>query len=98
MPHLNLPGKDLNIDIGKLVDRGLNPQIQQMLDVLRVTGNSAVHPGQIDVDSPDVAESLFRLLNLIVELLIAIPEQVRDQYAQLPQGALDSIQKRDAKP
>ena len=38
-------GKKINDDIGELVSEGLSPKIQQALDLLRVIGNNAVHPG-----------------------------------------------------
>ena len=39
-------GNNLNEDIGNLVEQRLIPQsIQQALDVVRVVGNNAVHPG-----------------------------------------------------
>jgi hypothetical protein len=46
--HLGLKGKKLDDDIGTLVKNGLDGRIQKALDVVRVIGNQAVHPGQID--------------------------------------------------
>jgi endogenous inhibitor of DNA gyrase (YacG/DUF329 family) len=93
--HLGGSGKNLNDDIGLLVKRGLSPVIQQSLDVVRVVGNNAVHPGQIDTDNPEVVSSLFILINVIVESMIAVPAKIRELYASLPEGALTAIQKRD---
>lgn len=56
---------NLNAGIGNLVGEGLSPKVQKALDVVRVIGNSAVHPGQIDVtDDLDTVNQLFRLVNL----------------------------------
>jgi hypothetical protein len=49
MKDLNLKGKDLDADIGDLVKRGLDDRIKKALDVIRVIGNNAVHPGQMDL-------------------------------------------------
>ena len=96
--ELGQPGKKLNADIGKLVENGLDIRIQQALDAVRVIGNNAVHPGQIDLrDDRVVAESLFRLLNLIAEKMISEPKHVEEVYATLPEDALEAIERRDAK-
>eukprot|EP01031_Cornospumella_fuschlensis_P049643 gene49643-60771_t len=42
--NLGESGKDLNKDIGNLVSKGLLPDVQKALDVVRVIGNNAVHP------------------------------------------------------
>lgn len=55
-------GNNLNKDIGNLVQKGLSPRVQQALDIVRVTGNNAVHPGQIDTDDPEVVGQSFRAL------------------------------------
>jgi hypothetical protein len=45
MPHLDQPGKNLNADIAALVQKGLGTDLAKAMDVLRVVGNNAVHPG-----------------------------------------------------
>jgi Domain of unknown function (DUF4145) len=96
MPHLNAKEKNINASIGLLVTRGLDPKIQKALDVLRVIGNEAVHPGQIDLkDDKATALKLFDLVNIIVQALNTTPKQINSMFDSLPQGALDGIQKRD---
>lgn len=96
--ELGQPGKNINADIGELVKGGLDPRVQQALDAVRVIGNSAVHPGQIDLrDDRATAETLFRLLNLIVDKTISEPKHVAEVYASLPEGAVKAIEKRDGK-
>jgi Domain of unknown function (DUF4145) len=96
MAHLELKGKNLNDDIGALVKRGLDPRIQRALDVVRVIGNNAVHPGQIDLrDDKATAAKLFDLVNLIVEAMIAAPKHIQAMYEALPERVLAAIEKRD---
>lgn len=95
MVHLGQPGKNINSDIAALVTSGLQPQIQQALDVVRVTGNNAVHPGKIDADDVNVAAQLFPLLNIIVESQISFPARINEMYKALPAGSLTAIQARD---
>lgn len=93
--HLGEKGKNINDDIASLVGKGLPSVVQQSLDIVRVTGNDAVHPGQIDVDNPEIVSSLFELLNIIVEYMIAMPKRVSGIYSALPAQTLAAIQKRD---
>ena len=48
--QLGEKGKNINDDIKNLVKKGLSPQVQKSLDILRVTGNNAIHPGEINVE------------------------------------------------
>lgn len=95
--HLGGNGENINEDIKSLVKNGLPPKVQMALDIVRVTGNNAVHPGEIDTDDPKVVGSLFALVNLIVEYMITVPNQLTEMYAGLPPKALEAISKRDTK-
>jgi len=93
--HLGGTGDNLNQDIALLVRNGLPLQVQQALDYVRVIGNNAVHPGQIDTNDAAIATQLFPLVNVIVEYMIALPKHVSELYGQLPDGIKTSIEKRD---
>lgn len=95
MVHLDQSGKNVNDDIAALVAAGLPPQIQQALDIVRVTGNNAVHPGQLDANDTNVAEKLFPLVNLIVENRISLPTRIKEMFDALPGDAKSAIEKRD---
>lgn len=86
-----------NDAIGVLVGRGLEEELQQAMDVVRIHGNQAVHtPGEVQLD--EKAESLplmFELINLIVERMIAQPKRVKGLYSMLPDGAKKSIDLRN---
>lgn len=90
-------GGDLNRKIGVLVERGLSQEVAQALDALRVVGNNAVHPGEMDLtDDTVTANALFDCLNLIVEDRIARPNRISDLFNKLPQRARDGIAARDS--
>jgi hypothetical protein len=88
-------GKNVSDDIAELVRKGLPEIVQQSLDIVRVTGNDAVHPGQIDTDDPDVVAQLFGLVNIICEYMISLPSRVSGLYSTLPATKLAEIEKRD---
>lgn len=91
-------GENINADIAALVKKGLPERVQQALDIVRVTGNNAVHPGQIDVDSPETVANLFELINVIAEYMISMPNKIGSLYSGLPATTHEQIKKRDAKP
>lgn len=98
MPHVGEKGKNINDDIASLVSKGLDPVIQKALDVVRVVGNNAVHPGQIDLkDDPTVASKLFGLVNVIVTTMISAKRQIAEMFDGLPEEAKAAIEKRDKK-
>lgn len=96
--HLGQPGVNLNHDIGALVKVGLLPIVQQALDAVRVIGNNAVHPGQIDLrDDPVTAAALFPLVNLIADQMITAPAQANAIFESLPETSRAQIAERDGR-
>ena len=68
-----------------------------MLDIVRVIGNHSVHAGVIDLnDSPQTAEALFRLVNMIAEKMIAEPKAIDALYDSLPEKDKEQIAKRNS--
>ncbi len=89
-------GNNINEDIAKLVKNGLDQRIQKALDVVRVTGNNAVHPGSMDLtDDVDLVLKLFKHVNRIVEEMITKPNEIDASYENLPEGAKQAIERRD---
>jgi Domain of unknown function (DUF4145) len=95
---LGEPGTNTNADIASLVQKGLTADVQEALDSLRVIGNNAVHPGELDLkDDTETASALFNLLNFIVDDRIAQPKKRKAIFEKLPVRALEAIKKRDGK-
>jgi len=90
-------GKNINNNIKELVEDGLNVKVQQALDILRVVGNNAVHPGQIDLDdNKGVALKLFKILNLIADEMITKPKELDKLYEDIiPDDTKEHIKDRD---
>jgi len=89
-------GTNLNEDIAELVKKGLPVRVQQALDAVRVIGNNAVHPGQIDItDDPDTASRLFELVNIVCDYMVSQPKRVEEIYGKLPPAQKDAIKNRD---
>jgi Domain of unknown function (DUF4145) len=94
--QLGKHGKDLNADIASLVKDGLDAEIQRALDIVRVVGNEAVHPGTMDLkDDRETAAKLFELVNLIAYDRITRPKTVQALFSGLPHDKTAAIEKRD---
>jgi hypothetical protein len=84
--------------IAAMVGDGLPVQISQALDVVRVIGNNAVHPGVIDLtDDVELVAQLAGLLNLIADNRISEPKRVEQLFSKLPANARAAIEARNAK-
>lgn len=98
MVELGETGKDINKDIGLLVEKGLPEEVQQALDIVRVIGNESVHPGELDLqDDQDTVLQLFDLINFIVEERISRKKKISSLFSRLPVGKRDGIEQRDNK-
>jgi hypothetical protein len=96
--HLGESGKNINQDIAALVKKGLDSRVQKSLDIVRVIGNEAVHPGELDLrDDPDTAAQLAKLVNIIANVMITQPKHIDTLYDSLPAEKKGQIDKRDGK-
>ncbi|WP_162625474.1 DUF4145 domain-containing protein [Mycolicibacterium llatzerense] len=95
--HLGQDGVTLNDAIGNLVGEGrLDGTLQQAMDYLRLTGNGAVHPREVQLeDGRQNVEALFVVLNVVVERLVAVPQRIAALYAGLPESKRQAVDKRD---
>jgi hypothetical protein len=97
--HLGQSGENINADIANLVKDGLSVKLQQALDSVRVVGNNAVHPGQIDLkDDIEIANKLFVFVNIICDNQISQVKQIGEFYdVTIPDNLKQAIEKRDSK-
>lgn len=91
-------GKNIDADIAALVKKGLPVEVQEALDSLRVIGNEAVHPGELNLrDDVETATALFDLLNFVVKDRIAEPKERRRIFGLLPEKKRAAIAQRNGK-
>lgn len=97
--ELGATDKTIDDAIASLVRKGLDVQVQQALDIVRVIGNEAVHPGEMDMrDDISTVNTLFGLVNLIADRMISQPKKLAALYNKLPANKLKGIEQRDKKP
>ncbi len=97
--HLGQDGKNINTDIRKLATENvLPPLVVKVADTVRITGNNAVHPGEMsDEDFDQVASKMFELLNFIVKKGISEPQELQALYELTPEGPRKDAEAKDAK-
>ncbi|HIY43588.1 MAG TPA: DUF4145 domain-containing protein [Candidatus Helicobacter avistercoris] len=93
----DLKGKKIDEDIGILVKNHTLPaKIQKALDSVRIIGNNAVHPKELDInDNPNIAETLFKMINFIIEEMITKPKEIEDIYGKMPEKERGWVVDRD---
>lgn len=88
--------EDIDESVENLKKKGLEEKMERALESVRVIGDEAVPPGQIDTrDDAETASILFNLLNLIVEALITQPRKVDELLEKLPGKRRRASRKRD---
>ncbi|WP_239607306.1 DUF4145 domain-containing protein [Pseudomonas putida] len=97
--HLGEKGDKIDIDIRELARKNVLPQLLiKVADTVRITGNNAVHPGEMASEDIDlVASKMFLMLNLIVTKGITEPKELAALYEMVPEGARVSAEQKDAK-
>ncbi|MCG5526831.1 MULTISPECIES: DUF4145 domain-containing protein [Halorhodospira] len=97
--HLGKDGANINDDIRSLAeDNVLPPEVIRVADTVRITGNNAVHPGEMSEDDFDyVSSKLFDLVNFIVKKSITEPKEIEELYQKTPENPRVSAEKQDAK-
>lgn len=97
--HLGEGGKDINKDIRSLAQKQTLPQlIINVADTVRLTGNNAVHPGEMNEEDIDyVASKMFSLLNIIVNKGISEPKELKALYELTPESKREYAEKTDSK-
>lgn len=98
--YLGEPGENINKDIKSLVEKNvLSAGITKAADTVRITGNNAVHPGEMNDEDVDfVASKMFDLINFIVVKTITEPKELEALYTKTPEGARKAVEKRDTPP
>lgn len=87
---------ELNKMIGAAVKDGLPAEVQQSMDYVRFSGNSAAHELHTG-DDEQVATFLFEITNIIIDRMIAQPKKVSSLYDSLPDKFRQNVEKRDGK-
>lgn len=97
--HLGQEGENINTDIRALAAKNiLPPLVVKVADTVRITGNNAVHPGEMsDEDFDHVASKMFELLNFIVKKGISEPKELEALYEMTPENPRKSAEAKDAK-
>lgn len=95
--HLGEPGDHIDTDIRSLARRPeFGERLIKAADTLRITGNSAVHPGKMDEkDIDNICGGLFDLINLIVRAGITQPKEWDAMYDSLPEGPRKAAEQKD---
>ncbi len=92
---------NLNRAIGNLHQKGLPQGVIKSLDTVRIVGNEGgAHEGQIDLsgqDSKEIVDTLFWLINFIVEKTITEPQAIGNVFSSLPEKQKTATARRDEK-
>ncbi|MEH6990879.1 DUF4145 domain-containing protein [Cytobacillus firmus] len=93
---LNEYNKTLNQMIGQLAIEDIDEHTKKGLDIIRYHGNQCIHTGEINLEeNKDSVESLFTLVNYIVDDLIGKKQKIDEQYSKIPHAVRKAISKRD---
>lgn len=97
--YLGEPGTHIDTDIRSLAKRPeFGERLIKAADTLRIAGNNAVHPGEMnEQDIDNICNGLFGLLNLIVHAGITQPKEWDAMYQGLPEKPRQAAEKKDGR-
>jgi len=97
--QIEITGNTLNERIGNLIDKGVDIHIRKACDLVRVHGNDAIHPREINMKDDDkIARRLFWLINKIANVEITEKKEIHKLFDEtIPEKIKKSIMKRDQK-
>jgi len=95
--HFGVEEKQLDKAIRKLAEMTqFNENIIRAADTIRITGNNAVHPGELnEADIDGIGSKLFGLLNYLVRQGITEPKNIESIYSQIPEAPRRSAEQKD---
>jgi hypothetical protein len=89
-------GENINADIKIIVAKGVDAQVQKAMDIVRVFGNNAAHPGEIQLkEDPALVIKMFELINFIADKMITQQKEIDNLFDGLPEGIRQGIELRD---
>ena len=96
--HFGVQEKRLDHAIRELAKRtDFNEYVVKAADAIKITGNKAVHPGELsDADIDEIGSKMFGLLNYLVRQGITEPKKISDIYEQLPDVPRKQAELKDA--
>jgi len=97
--QIKIHGNTLNDRIGNLIDKGVDKYIRKACDLVRVHGNEAIHPREINMKDDDkIARRLFWLINKIANVEITEKKIIHILFDEtISENSKKSILKRDQK-
>lgn len=89
---------NLNAAIGKALRGGVPETVQQSMDILRIGGNGALHPGELRLDDdPATLDVLFGLLSYVVQETVVRRAAIAELYNRIPEEKRAQIDARNAR-
>jgi hypothetical protein len=97
LEDFNFKTKGLFNMIGELEDQKVPEYIRNILDLIRLEGNSGIHTTDFKVEDEDEIRILFEWINLVVHNLIGQRKKINDLYNKIPAEKMAAIEKRNYK-
>jgi len=97
LPLIGATNGTIDGGIAELVEkRRITREVKEALDSVRVCGNEAVHPGELNLqDDHETVIALFELVNYIVEVTLTADKRLASVTAKIPANKARGIAERD---